>query len=413
MMKSAILTIGTEILFGQIVNSNAAFLSKNLNDEGVDVLYHYTVGDNPKRMEDALRLLLKDCDLVITTGGLGPTKDDITTEIVAKVAGEKVVLDEPSYDKIKKSFETTGRVMTENNIRQAYVPEHARILPNNRGLAPGFVSEFDGKAVMCLPGPPWEMEDMFRDFGLEYIHEKNDENMEYCFVKTVGIGESALETALMDLIEKQSDPTIATYCNEGETYLRIASKRNTKEEADEAISQLLDEIKKRIGKYIYSYEKESLTEVIGRVLKDRGLTLSSAESCTGGLFADSHIQNPGSSEYFKMALVTYTEEAKMKVLGVKKETLEKYTAVSEETAIEMVEGLERVSGSDICVAVTGLCGPGDGSLDKPVGLVYTAIRFNGKTVCLENRFRNSGRNLLRKRSVMMMNKMIFEILGGI
>ena len=412
-MKSGILTIGTEILFGQIVNSNAAFLSKGLNDVGVDVLYHYTVGDNPKRMEEALHLLLQDCDLVVTTGGLGPTKDDITTEIVAKVAGEKVVLDEKAFDKIKKSYEVTGRVMTENNIRQAYVPEHCRILPNDRGLAPGFVSEFDGKAIMCLPGPPWEMEDMFKEYGLEYIREKTDAKIEYRFVKTIGIGESALETALMDLIDEQKDPTIATYCNEGEAYLRIASKRDTVNEANEAIDQLLDEIDKRIGKNIYSYEKESLTEVIGRIVKEKGLTISSAESCTGGLFADSHIQNPGSSEYFKMGLVTYTEEAKMKILGVKKETLEKYTAVSRETAIEMVEGLEKVSGSDICVSVTGLCGPGVGTIDKPVGLVYTAIRYDGKTVCLENRFRNSGRNLLRKRSVMTMNKMIFEVLGGI
>ena len=412
-MKSGILTIGTEILFGQIVNTNAAYLSKNLNDFGVDVLYHYTVGDNPKRMEEALRLLLEDCDLIITTGGLGPTKDDITTEIVAKVAGEKVVLDEKAYDKIKKSFKTTGRIMTENNIRQAYVPEHARILPNNRGLAPGFVTEFDGKAIMCLPGPPWEMEDMFNDYGLEYIKEKSDANIEYCFVKTVGIGESALETALMDLIDEQKDPTIATYCNQGEAYLRIASKRTTKEEADQAIDQLLVEIKKRIGKYIYSYKKESLTQVIGRILKEKGLTLSSAESCTGGLFADSHIQNPGSSEYFKMGLVTYQEEAKMKILGVKEETLKEHTAVSRETAIEMVEGLEKVSGSDICVSVTGLCGPGGGSLEKPVGLVYTAIRFKGKTLCHENHFRNSGRNLIRNRCVIAMNKMIFEILGGI
>lgn len=412
-MKSAILTIGTEILFGQIVNSNGAFLSKCLNDMGVDVLYHYTVGDNPERMEEALRLLLKDCDLIITTGGLGPTKDDITTEIVAKVAGKKIVLDEKSFDKIKQSYKVTGRVMTENNIRQAYVPEHCRILPNDRGLAPGFVSEFDGKAIMCLPGPPWEMEDMFKEYGLKYIKEKSDANIEYRFVKTIGIGESALETVLMDLIDEQKDPTIATYCNEGEAYLRIASKRDTKEQANAAIDQLLEEIENRMGNNIYSYENESITQVIGKIVKEKGLTISSAESCTGGLFADSHIQNPGSSEYFNMGLVTYTEEAKMKILGVKKDTLEKYTAVSKETAIEMVEGLERISGSDICVSVTGLCGPGGGTIDKPVGLVYTAVRYQGKTTCLENRFRNSGRDLLRKRSVMTMNKMIFEILGGI
>ena len=412
-MKSGILTIGTEILFGQIVNSNAAFLSKSLNDVGVDVLYHYTVGDNPKRMEDALRLLLEDCDLVITTGGLGPTQDDITAEMVAKVAGEKIVLDEEVFAKIKKMFEASGKKMTENNKRQACVPEHCRLLPNDTGLAPGFVCEFDGKAVMCLPGPPWEMEGMFENYGLKYIKEKTHANIEYKFVKTVGIGESALETALMDLIDDQKDPTIATYCNEGEAYLRIASKRDTKEEADQAIDEILEEVKNRIGKNIYSYEKESLTQVIGKIVKERGLTISSAESCTGGLFADSYIQNPGSSEYFNMALVTYTEEAKMKMLGVKKETLEKYTAVSRETAIEMVEGLERVSGSDICISVTGLCGPGVGSIDKPVGLVYTAIRFNGKTTCIENRFRNSGRNSIRKRSVMTMNSMIFDALGGL
>lgn len=410
-MKSAILTVGTEILFGQIVNTNAAFLSRNLNDLGIDVMYHNTVGDNPQRLRKVLENLLEECDLVITTGGLGPTQDDLTKEIVAEITGDRLMLHQPSMDRIEEYFRLSGREMTENNIRQAYVPEKSRVLPNDRGSAPGFVSERDdGKAVMCLPGPPWEMEHMFTKYGIMYLKEKSDEAICYRFVRTAGIGESILETRLIDLIDGQVDPTIATYCSEGESYLRITSKRKSEDEATEAVEEMVDEVYRRVGDYIYCTGEKTLPEVLGDVMKQKGLTLASAESCTGGLFADSHISVPGSSGYFVTGIVTYSEESKMKYLGVKKETLEKYTAVSSQVAVEMVEGLARETGCDICAAVTGLCGPGKDQHGRDPGLVYTAVKYGGRVMCLENRFRDSGRNLLRKRSAGVMNKMIFDML---
>lgn len=412
-MKAAILTVGTEILFGQIVNTNATFISKRLNDMGIDVMYHYTVGDNAKRLESLLHEIMHECQLIITTGGLGPTQDDLTKDIVAKVAGDKLVIHKPSLDKITEFFKATGREMTENNIKQAYMPSKAKVLTNDYGSAPGFVAKVDNNIIMCMPGPPREMEPMFVNYGEKYLRELSEDAIYYQFIRTIGIGESMLETKLLDLIDGQTDPTIATYVKEGEAYLRITSKRKTIDEAREAVDNMIEKIQARIGEYIYCVGNMNLSEVVVDLLKAKGLKLVSAESCTGGLFADAIISIPGTSDIFDRALVTYSNKAKMEELGVKAETLEKYGAVSEETAREMVNGLAKVSGADICVSVTGIAGPDGGTLDKPVGLVYTALRFNDKVVVKENKFRNAGRNSIRKRSVLTMLDMIYKAIGGV
>lgn len=412
-MKAAILTVGTEILFGQIVNTNATFISKRLNDMGIDVMYHYTVGDNAKRLESLLHEIMQECQLIITTGGLGPTQDDLTKDIVAKVAGDKLVIHKPSLDKITEFFKATGREMTENNIKQAYMPSKAKVLTNDYGSAPGFVAKVDNNIIMCMPGPPREMEPMFVNYGEKYLRELSEDAIYYQFIKTIGIGESMLETKLLDLIDGQTDPTIATYVKEGEAYLRITSKRKTIDEAREAVDNMIEKIQARIGEYIYCVGNMNLSEVVVDLLKAKGLKLVSAESCTGGLFADAIISIPGTSDIFDRALVTYSNKAKMEELGVKAETLEKYGAVSEETAREMVNGLAKVSGADICVSVTGIAGPDGGTLDKPVGLVYTALRFNDKVVVKENKFRNAGRNSIRKRSVLTMLDMIYKAIGEV
>ncbi len=412
-MKAAILTVGTEILFGQIVNTNATFISKRLNDMGIDVMYHYTVGDNAKRLESLLHEIMQECQLIITTGGLGPTQDDLTKDIVAKVAGDKLVIHKPSLDKITEFFKATGREMTENNIKQAYMPSKAKVLTNDYGSAPGFVAKVDNNIIMCMPGPPREMEPMFVNYGEKYLRELSEDAIYYQFIRTIGIGESMLETKLLDLIDGQTDPTIATYVKEGEAYLRITSKRKTIDEAREAVDNMIEKIQARIGEYIYCVGNMNLSEVVVDLLKAKGLKLASAESCTGGLFADAIISIPGTSDIFDRALVTYSNKAKMEELGVKAETLEKYGAVSEETAREMVNGLAKVSGADICVSVTGIAGPDGGTLDKPVGLVYTALRFNDKVVVKENKFRNAGRNSIRKRSVLTMLDMIYKAIGEV
>lgn len=412
-MKAAILTVGTEILFGQIVNTNATFISKRLNDMGIDVMYHYTVGDNAKRLESLLHEIMQECQLIITTGGLGPTQDDLTKDIVAKVAGDKLVIHKPSLDKITEFFKATGREMTENNIKQAYMPSKAKVLTNDYGSAPGFVAKVDNNIIMCMPGPPREMEPMFVNYGEKYLRELSEDAIYYQFIRTIGIGESMLETKLLDLIDGQTDSTIATYVKEGEAYLRITSKRKTIDEAREAVDNMIEKIQARIGEYIYCVGNMNLSEVVVDLLKAKGLKLASAESCTGGLFADAIISIPGTSDIFDRALVTYSNKAKMEELGVKAETLEKYGAVSEETAREMVNGLAKVSGADICVSVTGIAGPDGGTLDKPVGLVYTALRFNDKVVVKENKFRNAGRNSIRKRSVLTMLDMIYKAIGEV
>lgn len=401
-MKTAILSIGTELLFGQITNTNTVYLSQKLNMLGYDVMYHYTVGDNPERVRDMIRLAFQDCDLVITTGGLGPTQDDLTKEMVCQVMGDELVMMDEVMSELESYFEKLGRPMTENNKKQAYVPSRAEVFINHEGSAPGFALEKDGKYVICMPGPPREMTSMFEDSVMPYLQSMSEDVIYYRMLRAFGIGESALETKLLDLIDDQTDPTLATYAKEGECSLRIASKRKTEAEAREAVDEMVEKVKERVGEFIYSCDDEELVQVVCRKLMEKGLTLSSAESCTGGKFAAAVTDIPGISAVFQRGLVTYSNQAKMDELGVKAETLEKYGAVSEETAMEMVEGLRRVSGSDVCVSVTGIAGPGGGSDAKPVGLVYIGFVYGDKKLCRKLQTGDDSRQWNRQYSLLSM-----------
>lgn len=401
-MKTAILSIGTELLFGQITNTNTVYLSQKLNMLGYDVMYHYTVGDNPERVRDMIRLAFQDCDLVITTGGLGPTQDDLTKEMVCQVMGDELVMMDEVMAELEEYFEKLGRPMTENNKKQAYVPSRAEVFINHEGSAPGFTLEKDGKYVICMPGPPREMTSMFEDSVMPYLQSMSEDVIYYRMLRAFGIGESALETKLLDLIDDQTDPTLATYAKEGECSLRIASKRKTEAEAREAVDEMVEKVKERVGEFIYSCDDEELVQVVCRKLMEKGLTLSSAESCTGGKFAAAVTDIPGISAVFQRGLVTYSNQAKMDELGVKAETLEKYGAVSEETAMEMVEGLRRVSGSDVCVSVTGIAGPGGGSDAKPVGLVYIGFVYGDKKLCRKLQTGDDSRQWNRQYSLLSM-----------
>lgn len=407
-MRAAILSVGTELLFGQITNTNTVYLSQQLNTLGFDVMYHYTVGDNPGRLEDMIHLAFKDCDLIVTTGGLGPTQDDLTKEIACKVLDDELIVHQPTLDWIEGYFKKLNRNMTENNKKQAYLPSRAVVFDNDSGSAPGFALENKGKLIICLPGPPREMTRLFEGKVMPYLEEKSSASIYYRMIRTIGIGESALETELIDLINDQTDPTLATYAKEGECCLRIASKRDTKEEAKQAVNEMLEKVDAIIGDYIYSCDDEELVDVVAKILIEQKITISCAESCTGGMFAEAMTGIEGISSVFNRGLVTYSNQAKIDELGVKQETLDKYGAVSEETALEMVRGLNKASGSDICISVTGIAGPEGGTKEKPVGLVYIGFLYQGKETCKELRIRNVSRNWNRTYSVKEMLNMIYR-----
>lgn len=406
-MKATILAVGTEILFGTTVNTNAVFLSQQLNLLGIDVLRHITIGDNRNRLLRALEVAFEDCDLVFSTGGLGPTEDDMTKETIAEFFGKKLVEDKAWMETMSSWFAKNGRVMTENNRKQAYIPEGAVVLDNPNGTAPGFILSGGKKTIFVMPGPPREMQPMFTDHIAPYLAKLQDSTLYYKMIRTVGIGESDLETRLLDIIDGQTDPTIATYVKDFSAMVRVASKRSTLKEAQDAVEETVKEIRKRIGQYIYSEDNEDLAQAVLRIMKGRGLTLSSAESMTGGMFAKLFTDIPGSSSVLDRSLVTYSNRAKMSELGVKSETLDTYGAVSSQTAEEMVRGLSRVSGSDICIAVTGHAGPdtGDG---LPVGLYYLGLCAFGKVTVKEFRARRTKREDVRKLACQEMYRMIYE-----
>lgn len=407
-MKTAILSVGTEILFGQIVNTNTVYLSQQMNMLGFDVMYHYTVGDNPKRVEEMIDLAFQDCDLILTTGGLGPTQDDLTKEVACKALDDTLVMMDDVLEEITKYFKTLGREMTENNKKQAIMPSRATVFHNDAGTAPGFALEKEGKYIICMPGPPREMKRMFQKSVVPFLQSMIDGALYYRQIRFFGIGESMLETQLLDLIDNQTDPTLATYAKEGECSLRIASKRATEEEAEHAVDEMLEKVKERVGHYIYSCDDEELAQVVADRLMEQGLTLSSAESCTGGMFASTMTDIPGISQCFDRGLVTYSNQAKMEELGVSAGTLEKFGAVSEETALEMVEGLKRVSGSDVCISVTGIAGPGGGSEEKPVGLVYIGFSYGDKKICKKIQMRNVNRSWNRHYTLLCMLNVIYR-----
>lgn len=410
-MKAAILAVGTEILFGQIVNTNTVFLSRELNNLGIDVMYHYTVGDNAGRLSELIEDIFKDCDLIITTGGLGPTQDDITKETVADVMGDELVFNREAMDNIDKAFKLFGSNVTKNNEKQAWLPKHATVFQNRHGTAPGFALEMNGKCAICLPGPPREMKGLFKDCAHDYLAKKSDGKVIfYRLIRTIGLGESQMETDLMDLIDNQTDPTVATYAKEGESYLRIASKRETKEEAEVAVNEMLAKVKERIGDYIYSCDDEELKDVTCKLLLKKRISISCAESCTGGLFAKELTDYPGISEIFDRGIVTYSNNAKVDELGVSEETLAKFGAVSENTAGEMAAGLQAKSGSDLCISVTGIAGPGGCSNEKPVGLVYIGLAYKGEVTAIKKQYRRAGREWIRSRAVLSMFEAIYDLL---
>jgi nicotinamide-nucleotide amidase len=394
-MNAEILAVGTELLMGQICNTNAQYISQRLPEAGVYVYYHSVVGDNPKRLEECLNIALNRSDVIITTGGLGPTKDDLTKETIARILNRKLVLHQESLNSIKEFFEKIQRPMADSNIKQACMPENSVILKNNKGTAPGCIIEEGSKVLIMLPGPPSEMKPMFEESVMPYFVSRTGSRLVSRYLRIFGIGESSMEEKIIDLIDNQTNPTIAPYAKEGEVTLRITARCSSEEEGERIIEPVINEIKNRIGDFIYSTDNKNLEEVTGEMLIKNNITLSLAESCTGGLIASRLTDIPGISSVFNRAFVTYSNEAKMENCGVNSDTLEKYGAVSRETAVEMAEGVRKAAGTDLGLSVTGIAGPGGGTETKPVGLVYIALADKDKVVCRKlqttgdrNRIRN-------------------------
>ncbi|CEN80825.1 competence damage-inducible protein A [[Clostridium] sordellii] len=378
-MKAEIITVGTEILLGDIVNTNSQFLAKELASLGLDVYYQSTVGDNESRLMDTLNESLDRSDIIITTGGLGPTNDDITKEVAAKCFNQELVFYNNIWKDIKQYFEKIGVEPTENNKKQAYFPKDCIILNNSNGTAPGAILKKENKMIIVLPGPPKEMIPMFNNELKKHLENLTDYKLISRTLRFCGIGESELEDKLSDIINNQTNPTIAPYAKEGEVTLRITAKSYTKDDADNLIDEVENKIKTLVGKYLYGYGETTLEETVAKLLVEKNLTIAVSESCTGGMVSSTLIDYPGISQVFMEGCVTYSNEAKMSRLGVKKETLDNFGAVSTETAIEMAKGVAMNLKTNVGLSTTGIAGPGGGTTEKPVGLVYIGLYINGKT----------------------------------
>lgn len=389
-MTVELISVGTELLLGNIVNTNANYLSKKCAELGYSLYYQVTVGDNEGRLVDALQSALSRSDVVILTGGLGPTQDDMTKETVAKVLGRELIMDEHSKERIASFFKfrysgtAIPPVITENNWKQALKIDGCIVLDNDNGTAPAYIVEDNGKMVILLPGPPSEMMPLFDKQIYPYLRNKDSKIFLSKMVKICGVGESRAETDIIDLIEGQSNPTVAPYAKDAEVHFRVTAGADSEEEGEALLKPMVEELYRRFGDNIYSTdEEETLEEVVVKLLASKKFTLTTAESCTGGLVTGRLVNVAGVSEVLKEGFITYSNEAKMKYLGVNEETLKLYGAVSSQTAQEMAIGAAKNTGADAALAITGIAGPDGGTPDKPVGLVFVGCYVSGKVTVKE------------------------------
>ena len=388
-MTAELISVGTEILMGNIVNTNAQYLAQQCAMLGLSVYHQTVVGDNEERLSEAVRTALDRSDIVILSGGLGPTEDDLTKEVCAKVMDMPLEEDAHSRRMIEEYFKSIGtKKVTDNNWKQAMVPHGALVLDNHNGTAPGLIMEKNGKTAVLLPGPPVELYPMFKEQVFPYLQKLQPEKFVSRMVKICGVGESKVESQLLDLIDAQTNPTIATYAKVGEVHLRVTARVKNDEEAAALIKPVVKEIRKRFGNAVYTTkEEETLEMAVVRLLAKYELTVTTAESCTGGLLAGRIVNVPGASEVFREGFITYSNKAKRKRLDVNKATLKKYGAVSKETAREMAMGGVFATDADACVAVTGIAGPDGGTEEKPVHFLLHEGQCGGGEVSV---FREPG-----------------------
>jgi nicotinamide-nucleotide amidase len=396
-MNAEIIAVGTEILLGDIVNTNSQFLAGWLADLGIPLFHQSVVGDNPERLMKEFSDVFERCDLIITTGGLGPTTDDITKEIAAEFFNKPMVQDEGSLKNLEAIFAKQGNTLSEGNRKQAYFPEGCKILPNDHGTAPGCIISEDNKTIIVLPGPPREVYPMFENYVVPYLKTLTDSVIVSKVLRVIGLGESLMASKVQDIINKSTNPTVAPYAKQGESILRITARAKTEAQGFELIAPIEKKIRERLGNAVYGSDDESIESVIGGLLIDRHLTISAAESCTGGMICAKLVDFPGISEVFMEGAVTYSNRSKINRLGVKPETLEKFGSVSAETAMEMAAGIAKSSGTDIGLSTTGIAGPLGGSEEKPVGLVYIGLYINGNVKYIKANFQGT-REMIRLRA---------------
>lgn len=404
-----IVTTGTELLLGQIIDTNTPFLSQKLNELGFDVLYHSTVGDNKVRMTEVLRSALQRSDIIITSGGLGPTQGDITKEVTASLLNRPLSLDADSVKNIELFFANRDLTMPESNLRQGLIPEGALVIKNERGTAPGVIIEHDGKTIIHLPGPPHELEWMFNSAVIPYLKERFP--MQGVIVSkvlhTYGIGESALEEEIKDFIVSQSNPTIALLAKQGEVIIRLTAKSDTVTLAENLISQLEEQLRQRIADYIWGLDNDTIEANIGKILTEKKLTLALAESCTGGLITSRITDISGSSNYLMGSIVCYTNEIKSNFVDVPLQIITDYGAVSHQTALLLATGIRQKFTATIGMGITGIAGPTGATPTKNVGTVYIAIdgpsgiqykkyTFNGQRTDIKYRTSQAALHMLRQ-----------------
>lgn len=400
-MVVELVSVGTELLLGNIVNTNARYLSEKFAMLGLSVYYQTTVGDNRERMTEVIRTALSRADVVVLNGGLGPTEDDITKDVCAELMGAELKEDPEVRAHLEDWYRQRNKKdVPDSNWRQALVPEGAVVFPNTNGTAPGLALEKNGKTAILLPGPPNELYPMVEEQVCPYFQKRQSEVIYSQMVKICGYGESKVEEMLLDLIDHQTNPTLATYAKTKEVHLRVTARAKSEEEAKKLLKPVVKEIKKRFGNAVYTTnEKDTLESVVVDLLKKYDLTVTTAESCTGGLVAARLVNVPGASEVFREGFVTYSNKAKKKYLDVSKSTLRKYGPVSEQTAKEMATGGVFATDADACVAVTGLAGPDGGTEDKPVGLVYIACYMKDSVKVEEYRFKGNREKIREQATV--------------
>ncbi|MBD3949697.1 competence/damage-inducible protein A [Tuanshanicoccus lijuaniae] len=385
-MNVELISVGTEILLGDIVNTNTAYLSKQLANLGINVYKQTTVGDNHERLLQALDTAFKTADTIIITGGLGPTDDDISRDVAAAYFGYQMIYHEEIWQQIITylTHNRKGAYVSENNRKQAYVPEHSYILTNQQGTAPGLIIEKENQRIILLPGPPSEMKAMFETSVIPYFRKYSDKQFVSAYIRFFGIGESALEMKIKSILDSQTNPTLALYAKTGEVLLRVTASGDNEAQCREKMQPVIEQLQNEVGEYIYLIGDERVAEtqtemhrVVAQMLLEKNLTISVAESLTGGLITSSLVEQSGISQVLYEGLVCYSNQSKIETLGVNPDTIAKYGAVSEQTAREMVVGVAKRLNSDVAIATTGIAGPTSDGTNKPVGLVYIATYVKG------------------------------------
>lgn len=373
--NAEILCVGTELLLGEVINTNAAYISRMLARLGISVYHTSVVGDNPARLEKAVKEALTNADVLIMSGGLGPTYDDLTKETVAKALGLPMIRDEKILAEIEEHFKSMGRIMPKNNEKQADIPQGALPIPNHTGTAPGIFIEKDEKIVILLPGPPFELQPMFEEFVFPRLRALSDKILVSHNIHIMGMGESEVETHLLDLMQNSVNPSLAPYAKEGEMRLRVGALANSEEEGEKMCLEMIEKVKNSpVGEFIYALDAENVEKIVIQSLKEKGLTVSVAESCTGGYLGKRLTDVAGASSVFRGGFITYSNDMKIRLLDVKKQTLDRFSAVSAETAIEMAKGARVICGTDIGISITGEAGPEpDPATKQSVGTVFIGI----------------------------------------